>query len=309
MKAHFIGIGAHKAGTTWLHKNLNKHPEIWLPPKKELHYFDRAKKYPSPSHLSCSRNLLQRLVGLKKVDKSYRTELLHSIYFFLKDPSLENLRWYFRYYLGRHDDEWYLSLLDREVELISGEITPAYSMLDESDVADVYNMLPHAKVIFLLRNPIDRAWSAIRYRKKRRRSREDITSMSVEQLADIVNNKSFELRSDYIKTLRIWQDKFSRENLFIGFYDEILADPEKLLLRIFQFLSVESSNQYISADFKKRVNQSPKKDIPQDLEFYLAKKFYPQVKELSSTLGGFADRWLVDIEEILAQPQSKEVSA
>ena len=37
----FIGIGAQKAGTTWLDRNLRVHPQIWMPEEKELHYFDR----------------------------------------------------------------------------------------------------------------------------------------------------------------------------------------------------------------------------------------------------------------------------
>lgn len=37
----FIIIGAEKAGTTWLHDRLEEHPEVFLPPVKELHYFNR----------------------------------------------------------------------------------------------------------------------------------------------------------------------------------------------------------------------------------------------------------------------------
>lgn len=36
----FICIGAHKAATTWLSRNLSRHPDIWLPFTKELHFFD-----------------------------------------------------------------------------------------------------------------------------------------------------------------------------------------------------------------------------------------------------------------------------
>jgi hypothetical protein len=36
----FLCIGAQKAGTSWLYQNLQEHPGIWLPPIKEIHYFD-----------------------------------------------------------------------------------------------------------------------------------------------------------------------------------------------------------------------------------------------------------------------------
>lgn len=35
----FIGIGAQRAGTTWLHSCLSEHPEVYLPEEKELDFF------------------------------------------------------------------------------------------------------------------------------------------------------------------------------------------------------------------------------------------------------------------------------
>ena len=37
---NFICIGAQRAGTTWLHDCLNEHPEVYVPEKKELHFFN-----------------------------------------------------------------------------------------------------------------------------------------------------------------------------------------------------------------------------------------------------------------------------
>jgi hypothetical protein len=43
---NFLGIGAQKAGTTWLHEMLKQHPEVFLPKKrKELMFFDTPKNY------------------------------------------------------------------------------------------------------------------------------------------------------------------------------------------------------------------------------------------------------------------------
>ena len=36
----FLGIGAQKAGTTWLWENLRVHSQLFLPRRKELHYLD-----------------------------------------------------------------------------------------------------------------------------------------------------------------------------------------------------------------------------------------------------------------------------
>jgi hypothetical protein len=42
----FYGIGAQKAGTTWLYAMLSGHPEIHLPARKEVHYWDRPEREP-----------------------------------------------------------------------------------------------------------------------------------------------------------------------------------------------------------------------------------------------------------------------
>ncbi len=41
MKPHFIGIGAQKAGTSWLHACLYEHPDIYMPASKEIHFFSK----------------------------------------------------------------------------------------------------------------------------------------------------------------------------------------------------------------------------------------------------------------------------
>lgn len=41
MLPNFIIIGAARCATTWLSSNLMKHPEVFMHPKKELHFFDR----------------------------------------------------------------------------------------------------------------------------------------------------------------------------------------------------------------------------------------------------------------------------
>lgn len=67
----FLGIGAQKSTTSLLWHWLRKHPDIWLPPRKELHYFDRDIRYPAPSFLH--DNLLEvRLTSQEPHNKMFR---------------------------------------------------------------------------------------------------------------------------------------------------------------------------------------------------------------------------------------------
>jgi len=42
MLPNFLVIGAPRSGTTWIHENLMKHPEVYVPSEKEVHFFDRS---------------------------------------------------------------------------------------------------------------------------------------------------------------------------------------------------------------------------------------------------------------------------
>jgi Sulfotransferase domain len=37
----FLGIGIQKAGTSWLHQQLYHHPQVFVPDRKEIHFFDQ----------------------------------------------------------------------------------------------------------------------------------------------------------------------------------------------------------------------------------------------------------------------------
>ena len=45
MKLDFIGIGTARSNTTWLYKCLQEHPDIFMPQKKELHFFDSDSQF------------------------------------------------------------------------------------------------------------------------------------------------------------------------------------------------------------------------------------------------------------------------
>ena len=74
----FLGIGVQKSATSWLFKNLKNHPDIWMPPRKELHYFDRDLKYPSPDFLA-SDKYEDRLKSTEKHNVIFREKMIKEL--------------------------------------------------------------------------------------------------------------------------------------------------------------------------------------------------------------------------------------
>jgi len=60
---NFLGIGAVKAGTTWLYRNLYQHPELYLPVSKPVRYFDRHLDKPIDAYCAIFRPGADRLRG------------------------------------------------------------------------------------------------------------------------------------------------------------------------------------------------------------------------------------------------------
>lgn len=287
-KPDFLGIGAQRAGTTWLWRNLKQHPGIWMPPRKELHYFDRSPTYSSPSHLA-SKYFIDRLLGRERFNVKFKKYFIRDLGVALLQINWKKIRWTLRYYTGTYHDDWYFSLFNDGEDRIKGEISPSYSILDLADVEYIGKILPDVKILFLLRNPIDRAWSHVRFNWMKGWV-QDINN--ADEIKKFIDNPDQALRSDYMRTLNIWNACFSQEQFFIGFYDDILQNPEKLLSDIYAFFGVEALESGKTHCIRKKINLSTEQEIPHEIYDYLAEKYYPEIEGLSKRIGGYSTVWL-----------------
>ncbi|MGH8601683.1 MAG: hypothetical protein ACREXR_02545 [Gammaproteobacteria bacterium] len=51
-----------------------------------------------------------------------------------------------------------------------GDISPYYATMEEQKIIRIYDRFPQVKTIYLIRHPVDRAWSAVRMSAKRQGS-------------------------------------------------------------------------------------------------------------------------------------------
>ena len=127
----FMCIGAHKSGTTWLYQQLDAHPDFWMPPVKELHYFDQLSRVDRSAPPRCrDERDLRFLESLNSLSAK-------------ADIDLEN----------------YGRLFEPKGSLLSGDISPNYSTLSSKLIRQIVRYFPSLKVIFLARDPVQRFWS------------------------------------------------------------------------------------------------------------------------------------------------------
>ena len=287
----FLGIGAPRAGTTWLHANLKKHPEIWLTPVKEIHYFDSIQRG-SPRGPFYRRHLqkrARRYATLATYRERWREGTLFS-----------ELAWDIHYFVPPRTPRWYRRIFRPGPDQIAGEITPAYSILKPELVEQVHEVNPDLRIIYLLRDPVERSWSSAISGLARRRGR-PMEKVSDKRLLRHFERQAHVLRTDYLRTYGNWERVFGHDQIFVGFLDEIQQDPRDLLLRLYRFLGVTATEEHIPPGLGRKVNSSKEYStaIPEDVRIHLAELYLPQLQELSARFGEPATGWLRRAQESL----------
>ncbi len=279
---NFIGIGAQKSGTSWIYHRLLELHEFSLPYIKELHYFDRDPKYPSPNRLSKSK-LSNRIFEYKFINNAIQ-EILSALY----RKKWHKFLWICNWHLSTYDDTWYLSLF-KNLSGIRGEITPAYSILKEEDIRKMYTLAPNAKIIFIIRNPIERAWSQFRFHLKNQN--QENNHISEQETIKFIDSEHQSQRSNYLKTLELYSKVFPKNNIYVAFYDAIIEKPEDLLSQIVSKLGGDSSKIRLECNLYAKTNTSKKRELPTIVNNHLIKKYQPLIEKLSKIFGGYPKIW------------------
>ena len=291
----FIGIGAQKAGTTWLHRNLQAHPQIFMP-RKEVHYFDKK--------IDDRSNARTRLFGTRKIDDQWRRQVKHwTLMHLIKKPSLRDLLWDFKYYMLPYNDQWYASVFEPKKGKVAGEITPAYSVLDRDRVDHVHSIVPDAKIIFFMRNPIERVWSqtVMSFDKAEKRSAETV---SEEELFQRTERDSMWKLSNYLRTFENWGACYPEERIFVGFLEDIRFFPGELLKSLYEFLDVDPTFDPPLTD--KKVHSRSAGSMPTRIAVHLARAYYEEIARLSERFGGYASFWLYCANRLINDPPEEE---
>ena len=188
----------------------------------------------------------------------FNKEIHYFDQFVIKQP----LKWYETHFSGHK---------------VSGEITPAYSTLSKDCVRLVGNYLPLAKIIYIVRNPVDRIWSQIRMMKTSwRQNNSDF--LDFPQLVSLFDSPAVELRSDYLQTYLNWTSVYNSDNFLILTFDELLSFDG--LIRLFRFLGI--ADDWIPSDeVLKPILASPILTFPEELRWLSALKWLDMLKKFS----------------------------
>ena len=285
---------------------LRLHPDVWMP-WKEIHYFDSADPETDSGYAIQSRTFRARLgwryiawrLALRSVPGA---RALARRYMPLQATDAPGYRWSARYLLGEVSLDWYRRLFEEGwgQGRCCGEITPAYFMLSERGIAEFAQVLPHAQVFLLLRNPLDWAWSGIC--KDARDAGLDPSALSVDELMARCPTPDGRSRADFGANLDRWLTNFPRDRLFVGFYDHIVSQPVPFLDELCAFIGITPLPEHVRSYAGARINSSALGlPIPRAVELHVARRFLGEAETMADRLGGPATEWLEEIRNVLRQ--------
>jgi len=197
---NFLIAGATRSGTTFLHKSLERHPEIFVPDPKELWYFN--------------------------VDCNYK-------------HGLSAYRHYFSQWSGEHAIGEATPLYFNDGLLYHDRKSPYYTTHD-SAIRRIANSLPDSKLILSLRNPRDRLVSQYQKNFNQRKNGMRRTLEAHLRATNKTQSPvDFVHMNRYDRHLTALFREFDPQQILIVIFEEWTKNPEQTVRQIFRFLNVD----------------------------------------------------------------------
>ena len=165
----------------------------------------------------------------------------------------------------------------------TGEVTPAYAVPPEERVRLINSWIPELRIIYIMRDPVLRAWS----QAKKDFSRffgKDLEQASEGELVSFFTKPAVAKRGDYLTCLRTWMKFYDLRQFFITFTEDLSNNP-KVLKAIFLFLGLNPEVELEWDEIRKPVHVGPDIHMPDRIRSLLIEMLYQQNDQLESLLG------------------------
>lgn len=210
-----LGMGAQKAGTTWLSDYLRSSDEFERGYRKEYHVLDTVD-LPEAGRRMRRRNLRMARGSLDAFEagRPADADVLHRM------AMCADLTYYYDYFVG---------LLRRPKIRATGDLTPEHALLSPSRLASVRDEFAargvHTVAVFLMRDPVERIWSHIRMRADR--TPEVFDHPLETEMLENHHAANYSATSRYETTLDALDAAFDPRHVHLGLYEDLFHSGDQ----------------------------------------------------------------------------------
>jgi hypothetical protein len=219
-------------------------------------------------------------------------------------PPIKEVKYFSTYYRWL-DLNWYARHFQPGGNRLKGEASPSYSLLPCRMIRLIRTLMPEVKLIFLMRDPVGRAWSHARHNYRYREANFRACVGTIETVPDSEWRENFRhpwpfASGDYQGQLRRWFSVFPRPQIYVDLYERIQTDPVGLLSRIMDFLDVPTPTHWSSYRTRETILPGPTLAISEVLKHDLRLLLGNRTQALSAFLQeqfglNVADQWAVTL--------------
>ena len=185
-------------------------------------------------------------------------------------------------------DYYHALFVNHKQGQITGEATPSYLFHPEA-AKRIHKYNPQIKLIFLLRNPSDRAYSQFIQKRGDGGERRSFEQAILDELKGKKPDFGYLSQGLYVKQLQRYIDSFSQEQLFIRTHDSFKNENLNFLYAVFNFLNVKKvicqNNPF------ERFIDSTYEPMSQTTRDILIDFFQPEIEKLEQLLNWDLSNW------------------
>ena len=283
-KTLMFGVGATKAGTSWLHRYLCDHPECALPNIKELHYFDRAVPKHRDKEIIRLETVRADLLAKTLMAGKFKADKLNK-----RIDEVEDWIKVMKTRTPDHDSYRDYLLRDTTTDTrLVGDITPAYGLMDEATLIQMRDMAPDTRFVMLLRDPLDRVWSNLRMMAGWRMKDDETLGGKANHLFDRLlkgDENGVAKRSDYTGMLTRLLNVIPRERLHVAFYEGLFTQAS--VDKICAFLGLSPR----VGEFERVIHASQPAELDPSRAHAVREMLIPHYDYVQQLMGDIPARW------------------
>jgi Sulfotransferase domain len=161
-------------------------------------------------------------------------------------PDIKELKYFSLYHrwLGL---DWYAAHFHAAGARLKGEASPSYALLPGAMIRRLHALVPRVKLVFLMRDPVARAWSHARHNCRYREANFENYQGDPKTVPDEAWRANFRhpwplASGDYLGQLQRWLAVFPREQIYVDLYERLRTDPAGLVLNVLKFLGARTND-------------------------------------------------------------------